>query len=65
MPDKTPETAQLREQLFDGLVPQQTLADTLGVTRRSIQRMIKQRKIEVCRVGSKNFVVVSSARKAA
>jgi excisionase family DNA binding protein len=65
MPDKTPETAQLREQLFDGLVPQQTLADTLGVTRRSIQRMIKQRKIEVCRVGSKTFVVVSSARKAA
>ena len=60
-----PEIAQLREQIFDGLVPQQTLADTLGLTRRSIQRMIKQKKVAVCRVGSKNFVVLSSARKAA
>ena len=65
MSDKTPEIAQLREKIFDGLVPQQTLADTLGVTRRSVQRMIKQRKVEVCRVGSKNFIVLSSVRKAA
>ena len=66
MSDKTSEIAQqLRERLFEGLVPQQTFADALGVSLRAVQVMVKQRKIETCRVGSKNFVVVSSARKAA
>ncbi len=66
MSGKTPEIAQqLREQLFDGLVPLQTFADALGVTLRAVQVMVQKRKIQTCRVGCKNFVVVSSARKAA
>jgi predicted RNA-binding protein associated with RNAse of E/G family len=55
----------LREHLFDGLVPQRTFAEALGVTLRAVQKMIKQNKVETRRVGSKTFIVVSSAGKAA
>jgi hypothetical protein len=65
MSDKKSEITKLREQLFDGLVTQQTFADALGVTLRAVQVMIRQRKVETCRVGSKTLVVIASARKAA
>jgi hypothetical protein len=59
------EVAQLRDRLMEDLAPLPTFAKAIGKSKRAVQRMAEQGKVQLVRYGATPYVVLSSARKAA
>jgi len=59
------EVGRLRDRPMEDLAPLPTFAKAIGKSKRAVQRMAEQGKVQLVRYGSTPYVVLSSARKVA